>query len=80
MLDPDLLRVRSDEGPDEARIPQLAGDAEVFAAAHQRVGFAAFGRGGDAFGAEVVHFAAGDGDESVGLSGLVLVLLRVCRK
>lgn len=75
MLHPYLLRIRSNEGADEAGIPQLAGDAEVFAAAHQGVGFAAFGGGGDAVRGEVVHFAAGDGDESVTAEGISFVAL-----
>ena len=66
VLHPRLPRVLLDEFPDEAWVPELAGHAEVFAAAHQRVGFAALGGGGDAFGGEVVLFAAGDGDESDG--------------
>ena len=65
MLHPNLLRVLRYEFADKSRVPQFAGDAEVFAAAHQSVGFAAFGRGGDAFGGEVVHLAARDGYESV---------------
>lgn len=52
---------------DEAGIPELGGDAEVFAAAHEGVGFAAFGGGGDAVWVEVLLFAAGYGDESVTL-------------
>lgn len=52
------------ELPDEPRVPQLAGHAEVLAAAHERVRFAGFGRGGDAGGVEVFLFAAGDGDEA----------------
>lgn len=72
MLNPHLLGVRRDEVPDEARIPEFAGHPEVFAAAHEGVGFAAFDGGGDAFGGEVVLFAAGDGDESVCLVGLLV--------
>lgn len=64
MLDPNLLRVLRYELPDKSRVPQFTSDAEVFAAAHQRVGFAAFGRGGDGLGREVVHLAARDGHES----------------
>lgn len=49
---------------DEARVPEFRGDAQVLAAAHQGVGFAAFGRGRDAVRVEVGLFAAGDGDEA----------------
>ena len=65
VLHPDLLPVLRYEFPDESRVPQFTGDADVFATTHQRVGFAAFGRGGDGIGREVVHLAARDGYESV---------------
>jgi len=42
----------------EPWVPQLASDAQVLAAAHQRVGFAAFSCRGDAVGVEVLLFAA----------------------
>ena len=65
MLNPNLLPVLRYEFPDESRVPQFAGDAEVLAAAHQRVGFTAFGRGGNGLGGEVVHLPARDGHESI---------------
>ena len=64
MLHPNLLPVVRYEFPDIPRVPQFTGDAKVFAAAHQRVGFTAFDRGGDGLGREVVHLAARDGHES----------------
>ena len=64
MLHPNLLPVLRYEFPDIPRVPQLTGDAQVFTAAHQRVGFAALGRGGDGLRRKVVHLAARDGHES----------------
>src|SRR4051812_32700689 len=43
VLDPHLLAVLRHEAADEDRVPQLRRDAQVLAAAHQSVGFAAFG-------------------------------------
>ena len=60
MLHPDLLCHLIRELPDEARVPEVGGDAKVFAGAHQGVGLAAFGGGRDAVGVEVLLFAAGD--------------------
>ena len=65
MLHHQLPRMLFHEPPYVPGVPELASDAEVFAAAHEGVGFAAFGCGGDAVGVEVALFAAGDGDESV---------------
>jgi len=65
VLDVHLARVLGPELADPARIPQLAGDAEVLAAPHERVRAAPLGGGGDAVGGEVVLFAAGDGDQTV---------------
>lgn len=64
VLDERLPRVFLNELSDEPRIPELACNAEIFATPHQGIGFAAFCRGGYAFGREVVHFTTGDGDES----------------
>lgn len=64
MLDPGFARVGRLPGADPARVPQLRGNAEIFAAAHHAVGLAAFGGGGDGIGGEVWLLAAGDGDES----------------
>lgn len=63
MFDKHLLNMLFLELADPAWIPQLAGDTQVLAAAHHGVGLAALGSGGDAFGVEVVLFAAGDGDK-----------------
>ena len=46
------------EAPDESRIPQLARYAEIFAAPHERIGFAAFCGGRYAVSVEVLLFAA----------------------
>ncbi len=64
MLHPHLLRMLRHVLPYVAWIPQLRRHAQVLAAAHQRVGLAPLGGGGDAVRVEVVLFAAGDGDES----------------
>jgi hypothetical protein len=50
---------------DPARIPQLARNAQVLAAAHQRVRLAALGRRRDAVRVEVVLLAAGDRDQPI---------------
>ena len=55
-----LAHVSLHEATDESGIPELGGDSQVFAAAHERVGLAALGRGGDAVGVEVLLFAAGE--------------------
>lgn len=72
MLDKHLARVLGLELADPPRIPQLAGNAQVLAAPHQRVGLAPFRRCRDAVGAEIVLFAAGDGDEAVVASSVLL--------
>lgn len=64
MLDPDLVAVLLFELADEPRVPELRGDAEVFAAAHEGVGLAALAGGGDVVFAKVLAFSAGLGDES----------------
>ena len=48
---------------DEARVPELARDAEVLAAAHERVALARLSRGGDAVGLKVLLLSAGNTDE-----------------
>ena len=58
VLDQHLLPVLPHEPLDISRVPQLARDAQVLAAAHERVGFAAFRRRRDAIGVEVLLFAA----------------------
>jgi hypothetical protein len=79
VLDEKLADMSLHEAADEARVPELRGDSEVFAAAHQGVGFAAFGGGRDAVGVEVLLLAAGEGDEA-GIRVLVVLLYsRVCR-
>lgn len=59
-----LAHVSLHEATDEPGIPELGGNSQIFAAAHERVGLAALGRGGDAIGVEVLLFAAGEGDEA----------------
>ena len=65
MLHPHLLRHLGRKLADEARVPELRSDTQVFTASHQGVGFAAFGCGGDAVRVEVLLLAAGYGDEAV---------------
>ena len=60
----DFDRVRGLELADEARVPELARDAEVLAAAHERVALARLGRGRDPVRVEVLLLAARGGDES----------------
>lgn len=64
VLDHHLAHVSLHEPADESRVPEFGRDSQVLAAAHESVGFAAFGRGGDAVGVEVLLFAAGEGDEA----------------
>lgn len=64
IFDPHLLRFFFHELSDISWVPKLGRDTQVFAAAHQRVGFAAFGGGWDAGGIEVLLFTSGDTDES----------------
>jgi hypothetical protein len=62
VLDPDLFRHVLCESPDEPGIPQLRRNTEIFAAAHESVGLAALGRGGNAVGVKILLLAASDGD------------------
>ena len=62
MLDPDLLCHVFCKRPNEPGVPKFRGNAEILAAAHKGVGFAALGGGGNAVGVEVLLFAAGDGN------------------
>lgn len=73
VLDKQLADMSLHEAANEARVPELRRDSEIFAAAHQGVGLAAFGRGRDAVGVEVLLFAAGEGDEA-GIGVLVVLL------
>jgi hypothetical protein len=57
---------------DEARVPELRGDAQVLAAAHQRVGLAPLARRGDRLLGEVRALAARLGDEPVGTESTML--------
>jgi hypothetical protein len=66
MLHHQLAHVSLHEAANEPGIPELRSNSQVFAAAHQRVGLAALGRGGDAVRVEVLLFAAGEGDETAG--------------
>lgn len=63
MLHKHLARVLRLELPDPAWVPQLARNAQILAAAHQRVGATSLRCGGDAVGGKVVLFTAGDGNE-----------------
>ena len=59
-----LAHVGLHEATDEPRVPELGGDPQVLAAAHEGVGLAALGRGGDAVGVEVLLFATSEGNEA----------------
>ena len=59
-----LAHVGLHESANEPGIPELGGDSQIFAAAHERIRLAALGRGGDAVGVEVLLFATGEGDEA----------------
>ena len=61
----DLYAMLCLELPDEAGVPELARDAEVFAAAHQSVAFARFRGGRDAIRVEVLLLATCDTDQSI---------------
>lgn len=73
VLDEQFADMSLHEAANEARVPELRRDSEIFAAAHQGVGLAAFGRGRDAVGVEVLLLAAGEGDEA-GIGVLVGLL------
>lgn len=64
VLDPHLVAVLLLEGAEEPGVPELRGDPEVLAAAHQRVGLAALAGGRDRVRSKVLAFATGLGDES----------------
>lgn len=66
MLNPDLLRHAGQKLANETGVPEFGRDAQVLAAPHQGVGFAAFGCRWDAVRVEVLLFAAGYGDETIG--------------
>lgn len=72
VLDEELADMGLHKAANEARVPELRRDPEVFAAAHQGVGFAALGRGWDAVGVEVLLLAAGEGYEA-GIGVLVVL-------
>ena len=59
----DLYAMLRLELPDEAGVPELACDAEVFAAAHECVALACLRRGGDAIRVEVFLLSTGNTDE-----------------
>lgn len=65
MLHKQLPRVLAHEPANKPRIPELRRDAQVLAAAHQRVRLAPFSSCRDAVGVEVRLLAAGEGDESI---------------
>lgn len=64
VLHPNLLGPLTIELADEPRIPEFRRNAQVLAAAHQRVRFAALGRGGNTVWIKVLLLAARDGHES----------------
>ena len=66
VLDPGALQVCLPEPTHEDGVPQLGGDAEVLAAAHEGVGLAALDGVGELLEAEVGVFALGLGDEPGG--------------
>lgn len=66
MLYPDLLRVRLHEFAYEPRIPELGGDTQVLAAAHESIRLAALGRCGDTVFIEIMHFTTCLANKSVG--------------
>lgn len=72
VLDPLLGGVLLHELADEARVPELRGNAQVLAAPHHGVRLAPFGGCGHAVFAEVLLFTARLGYESVCGVGLAL--------
>lgn len=60
MLDKHLAGVLGLEFPNPARIPQLAGDAQILTAPDEGVGLAPFRGRGDAVGTEVILLTTGD--------------------
>lgn len=64
MLDPDFDTVLGLEFPNEARIPELACDSEVFTAPHEGVRLASFRRRRYARGVKVFLFAPCYRDQS----------------
>lgn len=71
MLSEFLIAILLLEGPNPARIPELTRDTKIFAATHQRIGFAAFCSSWNAAGVEVVLFTPGNRDKSIGESNEV---------
>lgn len=65
MLNHQLTHMTAHETANKPGVPEFRSDPQVLAAAHESVGFAAFGRRRDAVGVEVLLLAAGDGDEAV---------------
>lgn len=64
MLNEDLTHMLRLVLADPPRVPELARDAEILAAAHQGIGSTALCRGGNTIGREIVLFAASNGDET----------------
>ena len=64
VFDENLCAILGLELADEARIPELARDAEVLATAHEGVALARLGSGRDAIRVEVLLFPTSDGDQS----------------
>jgi hypothetical protein len=65
MLNPHLPRRLAGKLANKPRIPEFASNAQVLAAAHQRVGFTSLGRRRDAVGVEILLLAARYGYEAV---------------
>lgn len=64
MLHKLLLTVLLLELPDKPWIPQLAGNSQVLAGAHQRVALASLGRSWNAIRVKILHLSASDGGET----------------
>jgi hypothetical protein len=64
MLHPDLLSLVLHESSNISRIPQLTGNTKIFTAAHQRIRFAALGRGGYSLGGEIILFPSCNRNQS----------------
>ena len=63
MLCKHLYAMLGFEFTNESRVPQLAGDAQVFATPHQRIAFARLGSRGNARRIEVLLFSSRDRDQ-----------------
>jgi hypothetical protein len=66
MLYPHLLGQFACKLANKTRIPEFTRNTQVFAAPHQRIGFATLGRRGDAVGIKVLLLTTGYGNEATG--------------